>query len=427
MIISGSARDGFVAWAADESGNLTSRKTRRSRAHRGSRRIPSVRDAAGGKPQLRFHRRSVEIASIRDHTARAARSVASMLPATIPSCLPFPLKVSPASQIETTTRPRIDCREDLGVIVVHDPRLLRRGREAFCTALVREAVGVCGALRAEVDLASSEFRVEFAPGRFDRAGLAEQVARAVRAATPSACDPTPSRTAWLTLTAFQAECEPSLWETLEGGDGRIVFQHRAMLDAPWLAVRLARALAGLPGVRTCRAYPWSGRVEVEVDARTAAPGVVVAAAETVLRKQNSASRPHGNAASTPPVAPQEPPIPDSRSRRLVDLVLAGGSFTIAAAGFVVPGVPSAPFLLLASQYLVRSAPKTHRQLSRVPGVGRVLRRVGMPIHPGADRRALLATVGWSLLTAVAFVIVHPPLPGVLALEFGLFTLSVARG
>ena len=427
MISSRSAEDVFVSRAADDEGKLRSRKARHSRAHLVSRWTPPVRVAARVKSHPRFRSRSAEVANVRDRAVRAVRSVASMLPARIAFCLPDPVNTPRVSQIEATTCPRIDCREDLGVIVVHDPRLLRRGREAFCTALVREAVGVCGALRAEVNLASSEFRVEFAPSRFDRTGLAEQVARAVRAATPSACDPTPSRAAWLTLTAFQAGGETSLWETLEGGDGGIVLQHRAMLDAPWLAVRLARALAGLPGVRTCQAYPWSGRVEVEVDAKTAAPGVVVAAVETVLRKQNSASRPHGDPASTPAVAPQEPPIPDSRSRRLVDLVLAGGSFTIAVAGFVVPGVPSAPFLLLASQYLFRSNPKTHRQLSRVPGIGRVLRRVGMPINPGAAHQALLATLGWSLLTAVAFVIVHPPLPVVLALEFGLFTLSVARG
>jgi uncharacterized membrane protein YbaN (DUF454 family) len=416
----------FVSGAADTGGTLN-KWTRKSLCVGWAR--PTVGPPRLAEPTLRRTRSARRTGDFAVPLSRNPRSFRGARPTAGPPRWAEPTlrRTRSARRTGDFAVPRIDCREDLGLIVVHDPRLVRRGREAFCTALVREAVGVCGALRAEVDLASSEFRVEFAPGRFDRAGLAEQVARAVRAATPSACDPTPSRTAWLTLTAFQAECEPSLWETLEGGDGRIVLQHRAMRDAPWLAVRLARALAGLPGFRTCQAYPWSGRVKVEVDAETAAPGVLVAAAETVLRKQNSASRPHGNAASMPPVAAQEPSIPDSRSRRLVELVLAGGSFTIAVAGFVVPGVPSAPFLLLASQYLVRSAPKTHRQLSRVPGVGRVLRRVGKPIHPGTDRQALLATIGWSLLTAVAFVIVHPPLPVVLALEFGLFTLSVARG
>jgi uncharacterized membrane protein YbaN (DUF454 family) len=369
----------------------------------------------------------VDVSQFPDCTPPDVRDVPPMLPATTRFSLPSPESVPPASQLETNTRPRIDCREDLGVIVVRDPRLLKRGREAFCVALVRDAVGLCGALRAEVDITSSELRVEFAPGRFDRAGLAERVARAVRAATPSARDQASSRTAWLTLTAFQARGEPSLWETLEDGDGRIVLRHGALLDAPWLAVRLARALAGLPGVRACQAYPWSGRVELEVDPKTATPGVFVAAAELALRTRSSALRPHAGAPSTLSAAPQEPPIPVSRQRRLVDLVLAGGSFTIAVAGFVVPGVPSAPFVLLASHYLVRSAPKTHGQLSRVPGVGLVLRRVGRPIHPWVDRQALLATVGWSLLTAIAFAIVQPPLPVVLALEFGLFTLSVARG
>jgi uncharacterized membrane protein YbaN (DUF454 family) len=74
------------------------------------------------------------------------------------------------------------------LIEIHDPRLLRPDRAAFCRALVEAAVARCGARRAEVHLESSICRLEFGPGRLDRAELARRAASAVRAATPSVRD-----------------------------------------------------------------------------------------------------------------------------------------------------------------------------------------------------------------------------------------------
>jgi uncharacterized membrane protein YbaN (DUF454 family) len=427
MVVSRTDQGDFVPRATAGVGKEPGRNAQDSRARRNPGTTPTAHAQGVGKTLGRSRKRPGDVTTVTDRTALEARDWTPTPPTMIPLTDSPPLGVPPASRFETAAGLRLDCREDCGLVVVHDPRLLRPGREAFCRALVREAVGQGGALRAEVVLATSDFRLEFATGRFDRAGLAEQVALAVRAATPSARDLAPSRDAWLTLTAFPAGGEPSVWETLEGRTGRVVLRHRALIDAPWLAVRLARALRGLPGVRTCLAHPWSGRLEVDVDAETAPPAVVVAAAESALRKELPASRPYAGTPSTFPVMPQEPPFVEPGARRLVDLVLAGGSFTMAVAGFVVPGVPSAPFVVLASHYLVRSAPKTHQRLSRLPGVGPVLQRTGRAGHPWADRRAFLKTLGWSVLTAAAFLIVHPPLPVVLALEFGLLTLSGAHG
>src|SRR5262249_1931989 len=75
--------------------------------------------------------------------------------------------------------PWIGCCEQSGVIEIHDPRLLRRGHEAFCLALVEAAVARFGAYRAEVSLATSTCRLEFGPGRFDRTEMARRAALAV--------------------------------------------------------------------------------------------------------------------------------------------------------------------------------------------------------------------------------------------------------
>jgi uncharacterized membrane protein YbaN (DUF454 family) len=81
--------------------------------------------------------------------------------------------------------PWIGCCEQSGVIEIHDPRLLRRGHEAFGLALVEAAVARFGAYRAEVSLATSTCRLEFGPGRFDRSEMARRAASAVGVATPA--------------------------------------------------------------------------------------------------------------------------------------------------------------------------------------------------------------------------------------------------
>jgi uncharacterized protein len=49
-------------------------------------------------------------------------------------------------------------------------------------------------------------------------------------------------------------------------------------------------------------------------------------------------------------------------RRVTYLSIAGASFGIAAIGVAVPGVPTVPFLLVCSYFLVRSSPTLHDKL-----------------------------------------------------------------
>ncbi len=98
--------------------------------------------------------------------------------------------------------PWIGCCDRSGVVEIHDSRLLRPGREAFCRALVEAAVERFGADRAEMRLESSTCRLDFEPGRFDRAELAARAAGAIRSATPAVRDGSGRRSGWTILTAF---------------------------------------------------------------------------------------------------------------------------------------------------------------------------------------------------------------------------------
>ena|SRR5271165_2838376 len=84
---------------------------------------------------------------------------------------------------------------------------------------------------------------------------------------------------------------------------------------------------------------------------------------------------------------------------------------------------TAPFLLLSHHYLHRAAPETYGRLCHLPGVGWMIRKADKAEHSWKDRRALWKSLAWSALSAAVFLVVHPPLPVALAIEFGLATFS----
>jgi uncharacterized protein len=113
--------------------------------------------------------------------------------------------------------------------------------------------------------------------------------------------------------------------------------------------------------------------------------------------------------------------------RLVDFALTGGSLTMAFAGAVLPGIPSLPFLLLATRHAIRLAPNLDRFLKSRPWSAAILRRVeasGGLLR--LDRRSLMEVLPLVALTAAVLVFVHPPLPVVLGLEVAVMAFACLR-
>jgi uncharacterized membrane protein YbaN (DUF454 family) len=150
------------------------------------------------------------------------------------------------SRLDAGAGVRIECHEQEGLVEIHDPRLFRPGREAFCRALAQSAVESLQARRVEIVLDRSTCRLAFNPGEFDRSELARQAAAAVTAATPAMRDRAGTNhraiARWTRLTALST-------------DTGISFAQQPEDQSDWLAVAPIRTLHELERAEAPGATP----------------------------------------------------------------------------------------------------------------------------------------------------------------------------
>ena len=161
--------------------------------------------------------------------------------------------------------------------------------------------------------------------------------------------------------------------------------------------------------------PWRHDLKITYDPAQSNNLVLVGLAEAILQRNVC---PDSDRSAT-----ENGTSPTSASglRRLYYLTMAGGSFVLTVIGLVVPGIPTAPFLLATSYYLVRSSPRLNRILSRSWFFGRILtdlKRGGLrPINK-------IKLIGLTLvLGTVTLVLIGPPLVLVLHM-IGATTASI---
>ncbi len=94
--------------------------------------------------------------------------------------------------------------------------------------------------------------------------------------------------------------------------------------------------------------------------------------------------------------------------------MAGGSFVLAIGGVILPGVPTLPFVIMTGRYAVRVSPRIERLLTRQPWCAALLAEAETSRGPDFDWRSLAKTIGPAALFVAAILILHPPLPVVLA-------------
>lgn len=84
-------------------------------------------------------------------------------------------------------------------------------------------------------------------------------------------------------------------------------------------------------------------------------------------------------------------------RKYLSIFAAGLCLTLGAIGAVLPGIPTTPFLLLASYLLIRSSPRLHQKLRNNRLFGPLLRN--WETHRAVSRSVKI----WSLVVVVFFL------------------------
>jgi uncharacterized protein len=118
-----------------------------------------------------------------------------------------------------------------------------------------------------------------------------------------------------------------------------------------------------------------------------------------------------------PGLPAPPVHPPRNSLVRILLVIAGiGCMGMAYLGSILPGLPTTPWLLLASGCFARSSPRLHRWLLRSPIFGKLLR--DWHEHRGIRKHVKMFTVCLVIL-ACSFSILFTPVPMAVKVVIGI--------
>jgi uncharacterized membrane protein YbaN (DUF454 family) len=156
-------------------------------------------------------------------------------------------------------------------------------------------------------------------------------------------------------------------------------------------------------------------LQVRFDPAVTSAGVVVTAAEDAFRR---ALRPAEDAHTADGTAA---PAVETGVRRVWYLALAGGSFALTLVAFVVPGLPTVPFLLATSYYLVRSSPALNRRLLRSRFFGPILE--DLQSHGGLRRANKLKLIGVAVALGAVVLVLTGASAGVLVLVVASLAVS----
>ena len=198
-------------------------------------------------------------------------------------------------------------------------------------------------------------------------------------------------------------------------------------DDPHLP-EVAEALTRLDEVKRCHATPRSSRLTVNFRSKTKELNGFLDRAEQSLEELLAAGAGSGGGLDSAKAHPGGAGgVIATGPKRLMFLLLAGGSFMMTLVGLVIPGVPTVPFLLATSYFLSRSSRRLHTWLCHSAFFGPILTE--WDEYSGLSEWSKLKLVGLAGVIVVATILLAPLTPVALAavlIVASLGTLGVLR-
>ncbi len=119
-------------------------------------------------------------------------------------------------------------------------------------------------------------------------------------------------------------------------------------------------------------------------------------------------------------SPVEPMF--SRRRRMKHMAMAGGSLGLTVAGIVLPGLPTLPFLLSTGRHAALASPAVERWFRSHRWFARILEGETEETRLALDGKTIAKWVVLAAIFATVILVLHPPLPVLLAFELGVMAL-----
>lgn len=325
--------------------------------------------------------------------------------------------------------PGTTVRFENNAIHVQHPTLFAEATGSSCLQFVARAFALPDVQSIEISHRAGSSTIQFADPQTPALAL-NQLAASMRGPSTAALDD--DLASLLSLAGHRQWTRIlrtgdaySVWQMTRQPPDELWLQHEVLARSTHVSQQLCRELAAHPHVERVTTHEPSSSLVVELAERASDDDRVLDELQ-ILRRADQIMRRLGGT-ELPESLRQDLARTLTNLERGMNLALAGASFGMAVVGVVVPGIPTVPFLLVTSFFLVRSSPRLHDRLMRSRVFGPMIR--DWHKHRGMRWQTKAVALGFMVVTiclTLSFVNVPPWLMVIMIVLSGLGAYTMLR-